>query len=292
MKQLIFSSLVITILFCACGKDSNDILDPVAPVTNDSIYLSKVIALDTTKTAPFDTVYLAYYTYNNHKLLSHDFFEFASTGAATESTSNDFFYNGTDSMPFKLIQTELLPLPVETYTHFFTYQPGTRNHTEDSIVHENAETLVVKRIFTGDSFESYTDLYTSSGQSHNGPFYTTIVKQNGNIVSQKDTINGIVAEQYTCSYDNHPNPFYNISWYNNTRIPSIYKTGADCFGPVNNVTEIDITSGQFAGPPGFYSDYTYTWTYRSDGYPIKGILRDNGSSSPDHLNKILYFYTN
>jgi hypothetical protein len=297
--RITLALLASIILFAtSCKKDSAP--DNNVPTTNDSILLSKVVVLDTTKTAPLDTMDVSYYSYDNSKRVTvATLYGYDGTGTIKSTEIYKYSYTGADTLPSKMLETYSDASEQINSTSFYAYYPGTRNVSWDSTIFREInppytfeDTSVSRYIYTNDFVTITSEFYTSSGQQVNPPHNIYITKQNGNIVSQRDTISNAIAESYSCTYDTHKNPYYNVAWYNNLSIVSTYKTYPDGFGLNNNVTEINNTSKNLSNPTSIETThYKYTYTYRADGYPVEIIMKDMGSTYPTTSNKIKYYYT-
>lgn len=101
----------------------------VSTTTSDSTYLSQYIELDTSFTAPFDTVSIKKFIYDNQKRNSLiQLFNYNSSGQPLELWQYQFYYNGTDTLPYKKI-LQLFNLPgmvQQTYndTSYYQYSNG------------------------------------------------------------------------------------------------------------------------------------------------------------------------
>src|SRR5215813_5428277 len=113
MKLLIaiFSFMVTVILF-SCQKEVS--VDTgrgngTGGTTNDSIVLSKIVTLDTTRPSGLDTVDITLFSYDSQGRLA----EMNSNGREDSSSSpvytyhdiNRLYYNGSDTLPYKMTYT-------------------------------------------------------------------------------------------------------------------------------------------------------------------------------------------
>ena len=281
---------ILSIGFCACKKNHDDNSSSNTPT--NPVRLSKVVDLNTNATAPNDTLSIENYTYDNSgRVVLEDVHGFDGTVNYTFTYS--YYYNGTDTLPARTVETYDDINGSSTSTTYHTYVSGTRNILVDSsISYEDSppsnDTFVVHYSYTATSVQVTGESYTSSGHQIYPPSSFDITRQNGNIIYQRESYNTTV-NTYNCNYDTHPNPYYNVAWFNNVRIPSIYKYFPDSFGLNNNVTEINITSAS-TGNPTTVSHYTYSYQYRADGYPTEITVQDQGSTDPGTLTKVIYSY--
>ncbi|MFT3908384.1 MAG: hypothetical protein QM737_03085 [Ferruginibacter sp.] len=291
MKKIFILISTLAIIFCSCKKKHDDnIINPA----NSPAKLMKVVSLNTNATAPYDTLRVENYGYDGAwRVTNVDTHGYDGVVNFTEAYT--YNYNGTDTLPFLTMTTYDDINEHSSSSSWRTYVAGTRNILVDSTIAyqttgsgTSSDTFVIHYSYTATTLQMVEDSYTSSGHQTFGPSTINITKQNGNITFQQQ-IFGSNTQTYNCTYDTHPNPYYNVAWYNNTMIPSIYKYFPDCFGLNNNVTEINITSAS-TGNPTTVSHYTYSYQYRSDGYPTEITVQDQGSTDPGSLTKVIYSY--
>ena len=292
MKNIFLLLGIFSITFCACNKHHDD---DATIATNSKERLKEVVDINTNTTAPYDTLGVENYTYDNSgRVTLMDSYGYDEAGIYYTRTSN-YFYNGTDTLPARTVDTYNDINETSTETTWHTYVTGTRNLLIDSsISHEVSpggtynDTFALRYTYTVTSYQVTEDSYTSSGHQVYGPSTVDITKQNGNIIYQREDF-GTTVETYNCTYDTHPNPYYNIAWFNNKRIPGIYKYYLDSYGLNNNVTEINNTSVT-SPSPATISHYKYSYQYDSNGYPTQIIIQDQGSTDTGSLNKVIFTY--
>lgn len=293
MKNILIILSILSIAFCACKKnnDSNSVTQQITQPR-----LKKVVALDTTAAAPNDTLRVENYSFDNSgRVILQDVYGVDAGGYYTE-TSN-YLYNGTDTLPVKTMMTRTMPADTIISTTFHSYADRTRNNSVDStitlwmdVTGTSADTFVMHYTYTGNTVEIIQDSYTSWGGHSTLPTVTRqVTRQNGNITYEHTNFLSGAAEDYNCTYDLHPNPYYNISWIYYPTIPNTNEFYPYVYGLNNNVTEINNSYAPASGATSV-NHYKYYYQYGADGYPTQVIIEDQGSTTPGSLNKIFYTY--
>src|ERR1700744_1517203 len=106
MKKIILGFALI-VFIGSCKKDNS------APNNNNtnnppvnSVLLAKYVELDTTLSAPNDTLSICYFTYDNtNRLTSETQVYFGSAHDSVEVDQNQIFYQGTDTLMYKLYES-------------------------------------------------------------------------------------------------------------------------------------------------------------------------------------------
>jgi hypothetical protein len=304
-KIFTFISLL-TILLTSCQKEvSVDNGTTPTPTTNDSIYIKKVIALDTTKNAPFDTVYVTTYSYDNLKrVISNFYFEYNNTGHI--DTSNFYYnvgkyYTGTDTLPFREITFTKEGNYAIRNTNYLTYSNTTsaliKDSTiviEQSIIPTTSDTSIIvnKYVRQNNLIQRIEKTIYPNSTPNIDTFVYSLMKQNGNITSQQDNYYG--SNTFTCSYDTKINPLARVNNYASFRHFGFLdlKIGDTDNDPTfyeqpNNVLEINNTS------VGASNHYKYEYKYNTKNYPTEVTLKIiSGGLFDKGINKIKYQYTN
>jgi hypothetical protein len=278
MKYLM--PLILIVLF-ACKKDTqpNDVSN-----TEDTILLTSFFGLDTTQMAPNDTIFKYHIQYDNLNrvisLTSKDYIN----GVFDTFYISKFVYNGNDTLPVKISNIITEGGPAFYDTTFYTYNSnGTL--LSDSLIFIRVDHTTPPEGITRRYTYVPNGVYTQETQYYDNSLESSfsyifdIIKQNGNIISQRDTLaQGVFGEHFTVSYDNHPNPIsviYPVSPYLELMWELPFHTQK------NNMTEFN-----YDGWPGVFNKMFYT--YLSNGYPSHAIVQTiTGSLS---FNKLVYKY--
>lgn len=273
--------------FTSCQKEA-DGTNPQNP-SADTVQLKSVIYLDTTKAAGQDTVYKSLYFYDNAGRITKSYTaEYTYTPAVQIlAFTYDFFYNGSNPLPFKQVITQDNIAP---YHSFLTYN-NAGEVIRDSSFWALTPSAVSLQSFTAAAGGSYVyvfkekNLTTGAITDRDSVVYRrTIV--NGNITSGIDSsfhpTLGISTVSYAYSYDNKTSPFAAL---NIGHTLGYYSFSGDGVLPAgkNNATSFNetyfdgVNTSQYSG--------TVTYIYGTDGLPATGRI----SGFPD-ANKIIYSY--
>jgi hypothetical protein len=288
----IFVALVAVVSVClfSCQRE---IIDPnVDQAGVDSSFLSKIIYLDTTLPSGMDTVSKGVFSYDNQKRLSN----LLVNGPAIITSSYSFSYNGTDSIPKLVVETDFEyngPGTKAVDSVFFVYSGN--QVIKDSILEWryplNALDGAYVRTFSvsGSTVKMYGSAYANIGNvltfmRYDSAVYT-VTKAAGNITSQT-RVTGFLAsiQSQILSYDTHPNP-----------LGKVFKFRYACFTEGIFIDE-DIQNNNWlseeflgAGAPDTITR-TQSHRYRPDGYPVStNLLSVSGGTGPD-WNKVVYLY--
>ncbi len=284
--------------------------DSTVVTKNDSTLLKLYVVLDTLHPASQDTLYKMEFAYDNLKRLSsYDFSDYDSaTGAYDLTIHFKVFYNGIDTLPFKVTLDE--PILYNSGTNLVTvYQNGKLYSLTDS---DNKDTVVTysKKVYqySGDNDVAIVYGYPS-GVCGNDTIYHTALLSNGNVVKDQNTypvspfnlcfytphIEGMYI--YENSFDTHPNPFKKINfifqlWTASPFVPgedgTFLYTMARCN---NNIIESKCN----VSLPPFYSQnnlYSKKYIYNSNGFPSSASFTKNlDLQNQLKAGRELYFYT-
>jgi len=281
--------LVLTIIFAltgflfSCQREVDNDLPSTNPnpATNDSILLAKYVELDTTFSSGQDTTNIYTFTYDNLKRIKriYQVENFLGSPQVTYYITTDFFYTGSDTLPYKTIELDQEGISY-TDTSFYTYSNGlVRSDSSVNYRVNNNELLLISTISfsaTGNNiFAKSKEVYFNPAILSEDSSTLTIVRQNGNIITQQDPVNAI-SDDMQLSYDNKINPFFKADIH----YPIFWEHLFNSFdAQKNNMTE-EITSN---------SHVQYTYTYRTDGYPL--TVRKTDLVDPTRSRKGFFFYT-
>ena len=287
MKQVLLSFSVVILLgfFYSCQKETSATSNNRNNgVQSDSIYLDRIIILDTTQPTGSDTTEIAVFFYDNQKRLTR----IRSIYNGDDSTIFDFYYSGTDTLPGKQRIKEVFFGSTYIDTTYYFYSNG--------VVIKDS--LVSWKISSGLNLGAEVTEFSTSGSTLNilkkhydyisGTYVLSGTDQGsvsvsiagGNLISQ-NRINGDAAyfDMVQASYDTKLNPFSKVI---KIKYPLLESPYFDCsILQRNNPIQV-----QFQEPLNSPVTETSSYIYRSDNYPIQR----NYSSTYGDFNKALYFY--
>jgi len=262
--------LVIVISVASCKKTSH-------PSNNSGsgTMLSEFVALDTTQAIGSDTLSITYFTYDNFKRVSTinwiSFINYARV-AGSHSTST-FFYNGTDTLCYEEISSELENPSADGHndTNYISYDSRGRMV---KIINNGANTNPVQAYSMEDDFSyvgstiinNETSTPGSIGNGYNSQDTVTQTTSNGDVVSQVDKQNTTC----TISLDNHPNPFFR-NGLGVTPIYAMYSDYYDADGITDDVQKNNCTLFSVDNPVGNVNHVINQFTYNANGYPASVI---------------------
>jgi hypothetical protein len=306
---LLLFTLIITLV--SCQKDfeitDNVVTNVSTADTSAKILLKRFIQLDTTLTAPNDTMFIADYFYDDRKrcvrIVNYNLQDPANKDTFTVYN----FYNGTDTnISVRKVYSirEDASRTTDTLIKVFTYNGDGSLLSDSSTVYgqQNGAPLFYKR----------KRIYqpTASGilavDFNIAPYYKVnyVIQKdaNRNITYQLDSaflqdvstgvfiLKGAVVN--TCTYDTHPNPLYNVA----QKIPVLndWDNEPD-FSPGggfrnNLLTQYkNVTAGSSMGG-NIFAQYRYQ--YDKNGYPVIARYQEAVSPNavPNAFSKYLFIY--
>jgi len=283
--------LLIIISVSSCQKELDiDPNNPPPPVsTNDSIYLSKFIALDTTLPSGQDTLYIMEFFYDNNKRLTR------STGAENDPPAFDawedkYFYTGNDTLPYMVIENSTYqgsPYIVDTVLYTYTNGIVSRDTSNSYFVNNGARfdqsgfrytksgnSVAIKGTYTFYVYGPPPDVTQYSGTA-------SLVYSGENIIQQTTTPGTLAYDYMQATYDNEVNPLYRFD----VHYPLLGAGRINFDAQKNNEVSSDLGDS----PTSLYWKYRTSYVYRLDGYPL--ISRTIDLLDPGHHEKGLFFYT-
>lgn len=276
MKRLLSIIIVAIFFFVSCQKQNTQerIMNPA----DDSTLLSKYVDLDTTLLSGSDTLVVFNYMYDASKrVIGTTEVDYDSSGNIDGLTQTDFFYNGIDTFPNKVVSQDFI-LPGNTLngkeTYYYAYSNG-------KLVYDSAASWTGAYIFSYEG--NKISKHLESGGEILDTLNTYLTISNGNLISQTfDTAwlstGGFSVERFAFSYDTHPNPFYNKPNFDITPYFYIEIFSENMFYEKNNPIEINADNHE-----------KYVYTYKSNGYPATAIDYDVDAGSYGSTRK--FFYT-
>jgi hypothetical protein len=272
---------IIMTLLAACKKA--DVQQTTPPTTVP--LLATFIVLDTTQTAPNDTLEIYENTYDNMHRLSDDS-AYSNNRADVEVST--LSYIGSDTLFYReddaFWNLSTLSERDASYKSYDVYGRLTKDSIIRTYLAPSSPTDVETRnfLFNG-SAVIYSDTdYTASTAGTIDTFVQTI--NNGNIAQElNQTFN------YYYTLDTHPNPLFK----NKFGVSPIIDAQGGSYGYAyteavqkNNYLQtraIDSSGNVFI-------DYHYQYTYLPNGYPSTIIKYDYSSGTPVFLFKGIYIY--
>lgn len=278
-------------LFISCQKEVNDFGAVVNPpnVTNDSIYLDKMYELYNNGTG-LDTVAIIQFNYDAQKRITKWTVTDVLTGPYIDY---NYYYNGTDTIPFKTLFIDYDPGTPDTILTFHTYDASGKNLQDSSLISRPSLGVYSIEVFNYSYAPGrrYGDLRKESQQPTSLLYFyrdTATLDASGNIVSIvrfTDEITGTM-ELYSnanYTYDNKINPFSRQNIFKAHQ--QAYSNEESLFYeymPFNNMMSHIETITPLGSTP---VNENFTWTYNSNNLPVKSVLV-NGSDT----SVLLYTY--
>ena len=254
--------------------------------TIDSTLLRKYVELDLGMPSGSDTGMVITISYDDLKRVKRvEENDHSSTLPFIMTT--DYFYNGTDTLPYKTAWWAIEDTYVYRDTTFYWYANGVV--TKDSSVggtgtHKSIDiqTFAVSAnkvmVYRSDKdYEGALLVYTSE-------VYDTITfrKQNGNIAEETSVIDDVSYKRYRAMvYNDKPDPFFKTAIH----YPVLYM-GINSYGQRNLWT--DEVWGYDAATP--VRQYRLNYTYRRDGYPLTITGEDVLNPGPNEWKGIYLYY--
>lgn len=274
MKKLIslfilFAIVLITIVSCKKTNSGSQ---------TSRVHLSKFVAIDTTLSAPNDTLEINSYTYDNSGRWIYEVDVSPGTNGYADIVDSanksivTYYYLGSATLPYMYGASE--------YSQG-VFQDSTINYllsySGEEVLKDSDATTTTQWQYNG---SIVTDIYTYLGSAS----YDTAIqtKVNGNIIEQINPSN-YGDGNFTASYDTHPDPFPTANFYI-TGFPSL-PDNID-FGQNNNLTEISGVHIYNQQP--VHTKFTYT--YNVNGYPATVVAYDWTSGSPVFSYKGIFVY--
>lgn len=200
---------------------------------------------------------------------------------------NIFYYNGADSLPYKLIRY-VSPLGIQSYdttAQYFRYDAQGRC-TFDSTRYDAADITTVYDVFAftyvgSTIIEEFQEVTRINGffseTSVNLPVYI-----NNHVTAVVDSVGNKKRFEATLQYDNKINPFQKFN-FNRRMIDAEFTCSLNF--QFANLTEIDqVIDGVYI------HHYKYQYKYNSRNLPASMITQSLGDYSTEE-NKSIFIYT-
>lgn len=316
-KTIFFVSLILfsSLLFFSCQQEPDaDFLDNREPETEDSTLLVKYVFLDTTLSAPFDTVSYTSFVYDASKRLINSY-EVDKLFLDTLFKAT-YYYNGSDTLPYKktILRADADGDLTVCDTSLYSYDHmGRLTDYSLHIVWRNSGSMDILNVHTAYVYTSYGADGRTEARNYSIPsgpvddhwirthkIYNTIV--NNCIQKQIDSLKTVsydagtgapfdssyVAVVSDFQYDNKPNPFLRAYRVSEPLYPS---DGNEEWRQPHNLIradshyEIYLSSGS-TGTGSFKKVNSYE--YKTNGYPH--IVREFDQSIAGNVYKMVCIY--
>ncbi|MBC7937423.1 MAG: hypothetical protein H7Y86_18920 [Rhizobacter sp.] len=221
-KYLLF---LLTVFFISCSKDEPA---PVPPVEEPTL-VTKLIVVDTTKTAPNDTLAMTTYEYDALKRITKQTLYLYNPASQTYAYryNFDYGYNGTETLASTMFENYPTPSVNIRWKHFFSHNAAGQlvaDSSHDVTVGASTDSMVYTKIYTytaSEYQETRNDYYPVAGTTT----YAAIKFQRdagNNIVSLGDA-----SVRSFFAYDNKINPLtksfpVNAPYLNSVDFPCVY----------------------------------------------------------------------
>jgi hypothetical protein len=289
VKTNIPAIALLLIILSSCQKELSSENNPPPNGTNttDSNYLYKDISVyDHSTGGPADSS-VDTYTYDTRKRVTQlKTVYYPDSGAATDSSEVSFYYNGTDTLPNKLID-QGIQFGSSTYSdvHFPTYDAQGRFVYDSSIVTYNGPTTTIIQTIVTRTFKSAYVIFTQKDSAiviapnssvHSYTVDTGWTDPNQNIIKNNNWEEGystpFISNKGNYTYDNKPSPYTRLNIFN--LLYNIHSI-KEFFSPqYNNIVSYYNEDYGYGSPPIIYS-ISFTNTYNSQGLIIKAIGTNN-----------------
>lgn len=217
MKQYFLLS-VILIQLISCSK-SDETPDPVGPPAVPKI-LYKMVGLDTTKTAPNDTLGMTIFDYDAQGRISKQVYStyVPASGIYQFYSSFAFTYNGSDTLASTVMENLSTDISTGPFTirwkHFLTYDASGQLVADSS--HDvttsgggtgyDSSVYTIRYIPTPNGYNTMMNTYYPTSGSYPGEAKTIRTDLAGNKISEFKA--GGSGFTYQFEYDNHVNPLF------------------------------------------------------------------------------------
>ncbi len=298
--QLCITIAIVIISIISCRKD-NSSSQQNNPNTGNDTLLSKFIELDTTQAAPYDTIVITSYKYDNlNRIITiADLYYDNGFPSITNSDVSNYYYNGADTIAYKMIKISEDDGggPGSTvYSDTTYFLSSSKDSSTTTATTNGVSTTEAGFTYTIEDIGNGTFIQTIN--SPGIPSHPDTVSQttaNGFVISQVD--NTFTATSYPAQYpthnlvfsfDNHPNPFYKI-YHGILKEPVIYDYNQAEVGSSaqkNNYTQISSEPNY----PLLSEESKFQYSYKANGYPATIVEYDWTSGPPIFSFKGIYIY--
>lgn len=305
-RPLLSLAAILSMFFISCQKEISTELPQRNNGTNsnDSIYLSKIYLVDSTA-AGEDTTDRWTWFYDSQRRVVRitDTLSISAGGNNDIEELCEYYYAGTDTVPFRSMRLTGLNLP-DTSITWHTYLPNGKKLKDSVWTNSNASfPLPAYTTVTNYSYNT-SKVYGTTFSDIAGVFEmnaidTATLDADGNVLSSrryyKEPISGtfILSGTSTIKYDNHPSPFSLLSNKKAYPVFPDYETllyVTNEYVQNNNILLIQQESRYPFLSTYESEDLTNTFTYNPNGYP--SFSRYTDPSVPGEAVKIIFKYRN
>lgn len=277
-------AVILLVCFSSCQKEIDWELNNRTQA--DSIYIQKIISLDTTLPSGLDTGFITLYNYDSRKRVLKKTETEYDLGV---QYTNYYFYSylGNDTLPYKYVNTS--NYAPDSLITFLSYNNGFI--VKDSTVYYLSGVLDDVLVQTFTSLGSGNFLFRSQFENPvlSGSFQTydsiRYIRDflNSNLISGVDSTwrSGVWYNKTSFQniFDTQKNPFLKFStWYLG------YKS--ELFTESNSEGKNNVTALSTISVPGGTENISISYSYNTNGYPIIGRM-----SGIVDFNKAVFIYT-
>ncbi len=301
---VIIAAIAVSLISCQKEFTLEEGPDPVDPPPTivDSNFLSKIYYIDSTGTVSDTTSFVSVFYDTSKRVVKIVDSSIGTTGGVRSHNEEIFYYNGSDTLPFKSIFYNFEeaissgdPTQIDTFTRYFLYNAQAQLIL-DSGISRRAHGLGIpldKEIYRHkyNADKIYTQFFYRDENDAvlNYKEDTSVVNSSGNLVSTKGyEFSTGVSVQYltgTYSYDDKINPFSKLSIFKTFQVAPYGETYSGDIQSKNNLlisNEVSTNLGTQV------TDYTGKYRYNVKGYPIALVTED--ITTTGFYYKLAYVY--
>ncbi|MFT3932217.1 MAG: hypothetical protein QM726_01275 [Chitinophagaceae bacterium] len=300
-----FSLLILILGLISCKKDSTPSPSPSAPL---STTLVRVYEIDTTLSAPKDTITRTYFSYDSNNR------PIAISELGSTSTRDTSYYlammlkynNSSDTLASETIkrtQTSVVTIDTTRIKYLNGHYASDSTRSTDMVSYESSYTYQ-QGLITRD-FVNHVPLMNNYSATEHWQIHQTINASN-DIVYQIDTIaysdnnpNGLLnfeSREITTNYLTNPNPVHKAyaasqkEYFQSYGIGNYMNAG---YAPLHLISQQTSKYSSWAiSAPATSSTVaiSYQYTLRSDGYPVSAVSIITQDNQLVKKSKLLFIY--
>jgi|GEM_PF-6983464 hypothetical protein len=262
--------------------------------------LTKSIQLDTLHVSGQDTLYKELYKYDSQKrLVSAQQYQYNGTnGSFTGEAYENFYYNGTDTKPYKSTSTPLSGAALDSTVEFYTFDnTGNVSKVKEINYPTSGNDSTIVSFVNSSTIFRIENSYASGTITDRDTTYFQSTLNNGNVLTSAFRNNGILYFYAGITYDSHKNPFAPLVLVANIRRGPISEDGY--FGgsfvvSANNVTSYMTTYSDASTTPVTYPYSTSNFVYNTSDYPVsyRYISNDDVDINVKAAGVRYFYYSN
>lgn len=289
MRNILFL-VFLGLIICSCQKEKTQDRKAGNP-QSDSTTLLMYVDIDTTQVSGSDTLEVQKYKYDNSKRLIEATYIGYNRNIPEGGTITKLFYNGTDTLPFKKIES-YFELPNGNIsnipdTGYYFYSQG--KVISDSVISPHNSLSYYVRKFSYDNNKIIQTIVSNTTPPSTllTIFYQT--KNSGNTVLQIDSTffngsNTFNSQTFSFSYDTKNNPFFNMPQPFINRGEPYYQMETysnEMIFEKNN--PIEVKEGNF--------HLKYVYEYDMNNFPLIAKIYYDPDNHPAYYYKRIFIYT-